>query len=137
MFWLPVILWAGVIFFLSSFANPYQALLPKSIQDGTTIHLINNTFQTEKIGEVSHLFAYFVLGCLIKQALNHSSLSSVIYLPWGIAILYSLSDEFHQLFVPGRTFQLIDLALDSFGALIGILLYSWVSSHQRTSTHVE
>lgn len=38
-------------------------------------------------------------------------------------MLYALSDEIHQIFVPGRTFQLEDLALDLLGALAGLWLY--------------
>lgn len=36
-------------------------------------------------------------------------------------VLYALSDELHQLCVPGRTFQLLDLAMDSIGSLLGVL----------------
>ncbi|MBO4501512.1 MAG: VanZ family protein, partial [Clostridia bacterium] len=37
-------------------------------------------------------------------------------------VLYALSDEAHQLFVPGRAFELKDLFLDSVGAFVGILI---------------
>jgi len=38
------------------------------------------------------------------------------------AVIYSVSDEFHQLFVPNRTGQISDIIIDSSGALIGALL---------------
>lgn len=34
---------------------------------------------------------------------------------------YAITDEIHQLFVPGRAFQLIDILVDSAGALIGVI----------------
>ncbi|MGE5326829.1 MAG: VanZ family protein [Deltaproteobacteria bacterium] len=39
-----------------------------------------------------------------------------------IAGLYSLSDEFHQLFVPGRGPSIVDSGIDTFGALVGIVI---------------
>jgi len=37
---------------------------------------------------------------------------------------YALSDEIHQLFVPGRAFQVFDLFIDFLGSLFGVFLYS-------------
>ncbi len=37
------------------------------------------------------------------------------------AILYGLSDEIHQLYVPGRLFDVLDILADSFGALLFVL----------------
>ena len=41
-------------------------------------------------------------------------------LPWLIAAGYAATDEFHQLFVPGRSGQISDVLLDSAGALAGV-----------------
>ena len=41
---------------------------------------------------------------------------------FAFCVLYALTDEAHQLLVPGRTFQWEDLLIDSVGAFIGILL---------------
>ena len=49
-----------------------------------------------------------------------------LLLPWGIAAVYAATDEFHQLFVPGRSGQLSDVILDSAGALAGLLLLAIV-----------
>ena len=42
--------------------------------------------------------------------------------PWVIAAAYAATDEFHQLFVPGRSGQISDVVLDSAGALAGLLI---------------
>ena len=44
-------------------------------------------------------------------------------LSWAFCILYAASDEFHQLFVPGRAGLITDVCIDSAGALLGILLF--------------
>ncbi len=102
-----------------------------NVYEGSNINLQNLTIQTELVGEVSHLFIYIVFGGLILRALLPSSHSSAVWFAWGIAILYSLGDEIHQVFVPGREFQLEDLAIDTFGSLIGILIYKWIASRTR------
>ena len=39
---------------------------------------------------------------------------------FAFGVLYALSDEIHQIFVPGRTFQWLDIGLDSLGAALGV-----------------
>ncbi len=39
------------------------------------------------------------------------------------AVLYSVSDEIHQYFVPGRACRIFDVGVDSLGALTGILAF--------------
>jgi len=44
------------------------------------------------------------------------------WLVWIVAVLYAISDELHQSFVPGRTPSLEDVAIDSFAAGLGLLI---------------
>ncbi|MBL8091572.1 MAG: VanZ family protein [Anaerolineales bacterium] len=47
------------------------------------------------------------------------------FLAWLLALLYSLTDEYHQSFVPGRTPSLIDVfVFDNLGAMIALFLHS-------------
>jgi len=39
-----------------------------------------------------------------------------------ICVIYAISDEIHQLFVPGRTGQLKDVIIDSSGSFVGIAI---------------
>ncbi len=48
------------------------------------------------------------------------------------AILYGLSDEIHQLYVPGRMFDILDILADSFGALLFILGYWFLRRFRKT-----
>jgi len=49
----------------------------------------------------------------------------------GIAVFYAMTDEFHQLFVPGRSGNIIDVLIDSFGAGVGCLIFSLGSMIRR------
>jgi len=40
-----------------------------------------------------------------------------------ISIVYAASDEFHQLFVPGRSSTIKDILTDLIGILFAILIY--------------
>ena len=44
-----------------------------------------------------------------------------------ICIIYAISDEVHQILVPGREFQYIDIMIDSLGSISGILLIKKIS----------
>ena len=58
-----------------------------------------------------------------------------IVLPWVIGTLYAVSDEIHQLFVPGRSCELRDVFIDSLGVLTAliILFIIYVSSKKIKS----
>lgn len=47
---------------------------------------------------------------------------------WGTATVYAATDEFHQLFVPGRSGQVKDVLLDSCGAAVGVLILMLVAA---------
>ena len=43
-------------------------------------------------------------------------------LAYGLTVIYAVSDEIHQAFVPGRSAQLSDVCIDACGAAIGLSL---------------
>ncbi len=47
-----------------------------------------------------------------------------LWLAWGLAICYAITDEIHQSFVPGRHPSLVDVLLfDNLGAILGLMLW--------------
>ena len=58
----------------------------------------------------------------IPTGINSTAKAASIAL--AICLAYGFSDEIHQLFVPGRAFEISDLAMDGLGSLIGIGLAS-------------
>jgi VanZ family protein len=70
----------------------------------------------------AHFLLYFVLGMLVMNALIQTGYKN-IWLALLICVLYAVSDEVHQTFVPGRGGMVSDVVLDSVGAFIGIWVY--------------
>jgi VanZ family protein len=99
--WLPVVAWAALIFVLSA-----QPDLTTGLGTWDTI-----------LRKLAHVVEYVILGALLVRALT----APVPALAAGIA--YAISDELHQAFVPGRYASALDVAIDSVGVVLGVLLY--------------
>jgi VanZ family protein len=123
-------LWAVVIFWLSterfgtSFSRTMEAgflgLLHLNLPPGMflTLHTISR--------KLAHLGEYGVLAFLIYRSFGSQNRTNwepqLAFASVLAATAYSLTDEFHQLFVPGRGASLTDCAFDSIGAVIAMFL---------------
>jgi VanZ family protein len=97
--WALTASWAGVIFWFSS-------------KPGSQI--------PGGYSEIGHLGEYFIFGVLLSGALRASGMRNrAAIIAIVIASLYGVTDEFHQHFVPMRTPDPADWALDTVGATIG------------------
>lgn len=76
------------------------------------------------VRKLAHATEYAVLGGLMAAMFGAYGLRGWrrFGAAWGCTTLYACTDEFHQLFVPGRSGQLTDVLIDSSGALAGALL---------------
>jgi len=108
--WVAVALWATVIYMLSD-----QSKLPTAPGLSSQVTSI-----------AGHLVAYGILGFLLAAALQESGAGPrrVARLALVLAVLYGISDEWHQSFVPGRVPSLGDLLADAIGAALGIMLHA-------------
>ena len=83
------------------------------------------------VDKVAHLGLYGGLGALVCWSLSECSELRgwrLVAAAVVAAILYGASDEFHQMFVPGRSAELGDLIADGMGGLIGASLAMWALS---------
>lgn len=71
----------------------------------------------------AHLLVFAVLGVLVGGATRHLSTTRASWGAWVTVVIYAISDETHQAFVPGRSPLVMDVAIDSVGGLIGILAF--------------
>ena len=131
-----LILWMIVIFsFSSADANKSTGTSDKVITTMIEIKdkITNNeTPNNEKeiivknssfyIRKIAHITEYLILGFLMFNLLKQYSVTNIYY-AIGLSILYSCTDEFHQLFISGRSGSIRDILIDSIGILIGTYLY--------------
>ncbi|MBQ9278981.1 MAG: VanZ family protein [Lachnospiraceae bacterium] len=76
------------------------------------------------IRKCAHATEYAVLGMLFVGVVysKKKSVKKFILKPLIWCAVYASTDEFHQLFVEGRSGQPLDVLIDSLGALLGILV---------------
>ena len=99
--WLPVLAWAALIFALSA--------IPLLSSGLGTWDLV--------LRKAAHVTEFAILGALLVRAIGSFAPSLLI------GVLYAASDEWHQSFVRGREGTPVDVAIDTVGVLVGILVW--------------
>jgi VanZ family protein len=73
-----------------------------------------------------HVSEYLVLAVLLARALNNGIRRPVgaprLLLTWSLCVAYAVTDEIHQMFVPGRSPDVRDAVADACGAALGLLM---------------
>jgi VanZ family protein len=124
--WLPVLLWAVIIFCFStsifSAENTSRIIDPilrflMPWASAATIALWHGL-----VRKAAHFTNYAILFWLLVSG----PLRTRPYAAFVLCIVYAMLDETHQIFVPGRTPTLYDVALDSTGALFSRFLHAAV-----------
>ena len=103
--WVPVVVYAGAIFFLSS--RP----------------ALDTGIEVPHLDKLAHLVEYAGFGYLCARAFQGVPFPSVAarFRFWAVvlAVAYGLSDESHLVFVPTRTASMADCFFDALGAAAG------------------
>lgn len=111
-YWVPLILYAGLIVYFSSLSHPEARL--------SRFFLLFND-------KVIHATEYAILGILFyrtfEQAAGRTPSIHASFLAVLASIIFGLTDEIHQFFVPLRKSDGWDLLADSIGATIGVLAW--------------
>lgn len=89
--------------------------------------------------KIAHLVEYAILSILSCRALAKQDKLRVLQLAaLGqavlIAVLYAAFDEWHQSWTDERFGSPLDVAIDSVGAIVGAVLFSWLSRRKRGTT---
>lgn len=122
-----------LIFIMSSFSSQTS-----SNQSGFITNMISYIFKINSldnlnfiIRKIAHFTEYYILGILVYNMIKHHNKER--YYSSLICIIYSISDELHQILVPGRNFQITDITIDILGATLGIytLIYFYKISKRR------
>ena len=116
-FWFPVILYSGIIFFVSS--------LPA----------VKGPFEIKHLDKAIHILEYMPFGFLLSRASfqtkwdpSRKSLLGYVILA---SFLYGLSDEYHQSFVAGRGSTVLDAFADTVGGMVGAYIYFYVVARKK------
>ena len=143
--WIFVIIWMVIIFLLSAQSANDSGSLSGGITD-RIYQLLNIAFPNLNIETLhsiirtlAHFTLYLVLGVLLLNALNYTEQkqSANFVLALLISFLYAISDEIHQVFVPGRAGQIYDVLIDFLGSLIGVntfLMYNKFIKKRKTKS---
>ena len=116
-----MVAWAGLIFALSTMSEPPGA------RGG------------EWRSQAGHLSFYAVLGWLmVRFAVERWQAAPrvlIVACCWALAVLYGVSDEWHQSFVPGREPALLDVVFDAAGAAFGVAVLPLAARIGRSRAH--
>ncbi|HEX8683751.1 MAG TPA: VanZ family protein [Ardenticatenaceae bacterium] len=104
--WGPPLLLMAIIFFLSG-----QADIP-----GPDNLTLDRVFK-----KGAHALGYGLLAFSYARALAGMGARRVVLLALVLTLLYALSDEWHQTYVPTRNGNLLDVLIDLGGAIVGLL----------------
>ena len=115
-----VILWMIVIFLFSN---------QNSIDSTESTNLIYRLFgiNTDSIfifvliRKCVHLIEYLILGLLVYNMFKNFNIKRIYICTILFCVIYSCTDEIHQLFIPGREGKLIDCFIDTLGSSIGLI----------------
>ena len=103
--WLPVVIWAALIFTISSVPS-----LDSGFGVWDTV-----------LRKIAHVGEYAVLGALLYRAVRREPAAILL------GSLYAITDEVHQSFVTGRHGSPVDWLIDTAGVVLGVVLLSWRS----------
>lgn len=108
--WLPVFLWAALIFHLSSGTIPIASKI---------------YWQDFAVKKTGHVLLFGALSILIYRALRIEKVEKKHAAIWAVllATFYGGTDEFHQMFTQGRESRLRDVFIDGIGAALVV----WVA----------
>lgn len=108
--WIITLAYAGFIFYLSS--ETWGSSLPSFPSADKIIHML-----------IYAPLSFSLVWALRATAMRkHHGIPIVAFL---LAVLYGISDEFHQAFVPGRGASFVDLLADAVGSILGVAAAWW------------
>ncbi len=127
---LPIFIWMGVIFYLSSGVSLKDAILhPAYYKEAIRLAKehkmppVNPEFTVfdDLLNNFAHICVFSILSILIYRYYG------LIFVSILYASLYGLFDEFHQMFVPLRSASLEDIIFDIIGAFLGVLIVYYLN----------
>lgn len=140
--------WMGLIFYNSSQTGEESNLFSnkvlnriKSEMNGTAYDNNSNALNEFSLDSVksdfgitdgnsfvrknAHAFEYLVLAILLAITLKQFGITNknaIIYILFGV-LFYAVTDEYHQIYVPGRSSSVRDVIIDFIGGFFGTIIF--------------
>jgi VanZ family protein len=129
LWWILTALWCAAIFYHSG-KNADASDANSLYIVGLINHILTALFGADAgvisnfiVRKSAHFFEYLILGILFfKSLFTGLKLERELFVAFLCGLAYSITDEIHQVFVPGRTSKLTDVCIDTTGVVIGLLL---------------
>lgn len=88
------------------------------------------------IRKVAHGFQFFVFAIVLRFLFEHLNIKreNIVFCTLLSVIFFAVGDEFHQLFVSGRTPSVIDVIIDFLGGVFGVISVSILKNISLTKT---
>lgn len=132
---LLALIWMALIFGFSSQTGKESGGLSALIAEPLTdwlFRLVEGTTQVGKaalyskvdhlVRKTAHFSEYAILGMLLTGVLRAFGVKKA-WLPLLLGALYAVTDEWHQMYSPGRTGKVMDILIDAAGVMTGVLIY--------------
>ncbi len=150
LWFIPSLLLMALIFYMSSRVSEESADMSGTLAEWL-VKVFSNVFNRDmsdvQIAESAQVldpiirkFAHMTEYTLLSVSLVFGFVKGtkfrdyrIYVIPGVVSLLYAITDEVHQLFVPGRSGELRDVLIDCIGAMIGILLVYLLNSCVRAS----
>ena len=128
-----VIIWMIIIFLFSN----QKAVNSSKLSDGLilkTVRIIekinHKTYSDEEIltkfvrpvRKVAHFTIYLILGILVYLYIKEYGMKNTILISIFICCMYACTDEIHQMFIEGRSGEVLDVLIDTIGSFLGIIM---------------
>ena len=142
--WTAVLLWIGLIFFLTSqpavdsnqLSKEISSIIISIMERMGTGRSINALWLNSFMRKAAHFMIFLILSILVMIVLSLDKTRSNrknMVLAFGFSVALAIIDETRQLFVPGRGALVSDVLLDSTGALVGIgLWWLFFGKHRKS-----
>ncbi|MGG7177092.1 VanZ family protein [Clostridium paraputrificum] len=111
----------------SGILNKAESKVPikKEVKSGIKDKLNITISEEVIIRKLAHMFEFFLLAILVALTLiafGMNGKSAIIYVLF-IVLMYAVLDEFHQIYVPGRTSSVRDVLIDFTGGFLGTICF--------------
>lgn len=150
---LLVVLWTIIIFGFSSMSGTTSNGMSKGILSNTiekTKILPEHELTIEKkedpfslfnkihyyFRKTAHFSEYLILSLLLINHLRFYKIKEMYLLTIAICFIFSVIDELNQMFTFDRSSLLTDSLLDTFGAIVGVLIAIMISKRKKLNEKV-